>query len=234
MQLQRLELGAVDLAPLARFYGDTLGLLVAYETEEDSLIVTAGASQLVFRQIGGFIGRYHFAFNIPENRLAAAQEFLRAHSIPLVAEESGEVVFSFTSWNAHAVYFFDPAGNIVEFIARHDLPNAINGTDAPFTAAEILCVSEIGLPTTDVPELTERLTQTLGIAPYKGSSADFTAMGDEHGLFIVVKTGRIWFTTRDMPAEELPIQVTAQCPHGTFVIEDMPYRIHAIDVAGQI
>jgi catechol-2,3-dioxygenase len=33
-------------------------------------------------------------------------------------------VVDYSHWNAHSIFFLDPAGTVVEYIARHDLKNA--------------------------------------------------------------------------------------------------------------
>src|SRR4051795_4179907 len=80
---------------------------------------------------------YHFALLLPGDRFDAAHAW---------AEEcSGLVggVFEFESWDARAVYFLDPAGNIVELIAHRGLEE--NGRAGEFRAEEIVGFSELGL-----------------------------------------------------------------------------------------
>ena len=44
------------------------------------------------------------------------------------------------------------------------------------------------------------LCDTLGVTVYDGEGGDmFTAVGDELGLFIVVKQGRIWYPETGIP-----------------------------------
>ncbi len=76
-------------------------------------------------------------------------------------------------------------------IARHDLENA---TPRPMGGHSLLGVSEIGLVTEDVRDTVPSLRSGLGLRIYRGSVDEaFTALGDEHGLLIVVKRGRVWF-----------------------------------------
>ena len=85
-------------------------------------------------------------------------------------------VVDYAHWNAHSVFFNDPAGNVVEYIARHDLKN----TDtSPFSWADILYVSEIGLVVDDAAEMSQAVGKMTAVAPYKGGNTDFMAMGDE-------------------------------------------------------
>ena len=98
-------------------------------------------------------------------------------------------VVDYRHWNAHSVFFLDPAGNVVEYIARHDLKN---GDTAPFSWADILYVSEIGLVVDDVAAAAAGDQDDGGASsPYKGGSGEFMAMGDEYGLVLVMKRGRV-------------------------------------------
>src|SRR5690606_32649521 len=91
-------------------------------------------------------------------------------------------------WNAHSVFFFDPAGNVVEYIARHDLANAAPGD---FGVDDILYASEIAFVVDDVPGAAETLAEAAGAGLYRGSSDQFAAVGDELGLLLVMKRGRV-------------------------------------------
>jgi len=150
---------------------------------------------------------YHFAFNIPENQFAEARAWL-TQRVPLVLGPDGEDLFTFESWNSHAIYFYDAAGNIVEFIARHDLPNSSN---QPFGPASLLSVSEIGWVVADVRAAVDTLQNDLGLSVYANSLSDeFAAVGDPNGLFIVVKQERPWFpdTRHILSAKPAPIHAT--------------------------
>ena len=64
-------------------------------------------------------------------------------------------------------------------------------TRSPFSWADILYVSEIGLVVDDVAAAADAIKDMAAVAPYKGGDGDFTAMGDEYGLLLVMKRGRI-------------------------------------------
>jgi hypothetical protein len=66
-----------------------------------------------------------------------------------------------------------------------------NGDNHPFGFTDILYASEIGLIVDDVPSTVASLKDMTGVAAYKGESDQFTAMGDEYGLLLVMKRGRI-------------------------------------------
>ncbi len=215
-----LELHTADLNTLRHFYGEVLGLPTEMDDAGGFITVTAGASVLRYRASPGFSGVYHYAFNIPENRLNAAKQFLETRGVTLLADSSGEAVFDFDFWNAHTIYFYDPAGNIAEFIARHELPNAAIKTDLPFSPDEILNVCEIALPTDDVPTLVAEMQDATGTPVYGDPSPTFTALGDANGLLILVPKGRIWFPDTGIPAESLAVHVVAYDNDGKRFVVD--------------
>jgi len=195
----RLKTG-VDLDEMSGFYGDVLGLQT--DRRADGLSVTAGETIIDFTAVHDQTKPYyHFAFNIPHNKIDGAIAWMHGRA-PLIKREGGGVVFHFPRWDAHAIYFLDPAGNILELIARHTLKNDASGD---FTTRDILCASEIGVVAPDVVRTADQLCDAVKVERYHGGSDAFTAVGDELGLFIVVKTGRVWFTS-DRAAEVFPAE----------------------------
>ena len=149
---------------------------------------------------------YHFAFNIPSDQIESACRWLRAR-VPVLRGDDGREIVRFESWNASAVYFHDPAGNIVEFIARHDLSHQ---TDGDFRMDNVLSVSEIGIAVPEslgVLEAAEQVSRTLGLRPYRPIGDDFAALGTEHGLLILVPEGRPWFMSPGHAARVQPTTV---------------------------
>jgi hypothetical protein len=162
-RIARLRLSSHAVPKMASFYRDTLGLPVA-PIEGDRISVTCGETVIEFAPApDGTQPFYHFAFNIPHNKLDKAIQWMKPRH-PLFVRDDGNVVFHFERWDAHAVYFIDPSGNVVEFIARHTLKN-----DAPssFDVGDILCASEIGVVTPDVDATADRLKRDLGLNSYK-------------------------------------------------------------------
>ena len=210
MQIEHLELLATDLAALRDFYVGRCGL-PALAATEGYLELQVGESCLRFTQAPeGWSGCYHFAFNIPENQFAEAKAWL-AKRVALAADASGRDTFDSSDWNADILYFFDPAGNIGELIARHTLDCA---SDAPFGSENLLSVSEIGVAVPDVAATVADLTERIGIARYGETSDTFTPIGDERGLFIVVRAGRIWFPDTGIVAAPLPVVATVRTGQG--------------------
>lgn len=123
MDIKRLELPALDLVAQRDYYANLLELPA--HLEDDSLLVKAGKTDIVFTQAPlNWTGQYHFCFNIPENQFLQARAWL-SKRIPLLKDEQGNDEFKSHSWNSTSLYFKDAAGNILEFIARHDQKNAV-------------------------------------------------------------------------------------------------------------
>jgi catechol-2,3-dioxygenase len=221
MQITRLTLHTHDLLEQHRFYTETLGLTARFS--QTNLEVQIGSSLLEFHPEAGFTGRYHFAFNIPRNQFAPAAAWLEAR-VSLIADARGQTRFHTDEWNADNLYFYDPAGNILELIARHELEN---DSDASFTAASLLEISEIGLAAPDAFELVTWFSEHLGIGTYKSFNDSFAPIGDAHGVVIAVKRARTWFPDTGLPAETLPTQITLRAQHPqSHDIPGLPYRIH--------
>jgi catechol-2,3-dioxygenase len=197
-RLLSLELhSGAAMDTMKAFYGKTLDLRIMNE-RVDRFTVEAGETQITFvssaTAVDGRTPFYHFAFNIPENKILQAVEWQKARTPLLPIPERNRAagyppeVVDYSHWNAHSIFFLDPAGNIVEYIARHDLKNA---DSSPFSWADILYASEIGLVVDDVPATAARLKDAAGVTQYKGGSDEFTALGDEYGLLLVMKRGRV-------------------------------------------
>ncbi len=199
MDFQSLRLYADNLAALHTFYGDVLGFPVLNYNHAE-LRLKVGRSELIFAP---GTGTYHFAFNIPENQYVEATAWLNAR-VPLIAGKDGLTAFHFADWQADALYFYDPCGNIVEFIARHTLPNARH---TPFSAESLEGISEIGIPVDFVPEYVTQLQAKFGVRPYGSCAETFCAVGDEHGLCIIVQKGRLWYPDLIKPASAYPFRL---------------------------
>jgi catechol-2,3-dioxygenase len=193
VEFLRLRLRARRPAELREFYSKVLELPVA-DDAGGALSVRAGTTELLFvpgePDGSGANPFYHFAFNIPENKLASSMAWMKGRAELIPSPATGRPVFDYPSWNAHSIYFYDPAGNILEFIARHNLQNAAAGG---FDWRDILSASEIGLVVPEVSAAIAALKGKLGIADYIGVSETFAPIGNEHGLFIVAHADRKWF-----------------------------------------
>jgi len=216
MKIHSVKLETSALSPIADFYR-SLGLEVI-TAEAGKAHVRIGSSWLIFSENLAATGIYHFAFNIPCNHIREGMAWLERADIVLIANEKGENKIDFSNWNAEATYFFDPAGNIVELIARRDLQNE---SEQSFGPESLLEISEIGIVTDDVVAWNTRAAEQWEILPFEKQkpSADFSALGSDMGLFIVVPEGRKWFLT-DIPAVKMPLEVSFENDRGAvFEIE---------------
>ncbi len=194
MRIQQLVLETGHLDQLAVFYGTVLQLPV--EKRNDQIAITTGSSTLVFNQTNEREPVYHFAFSIPANKIEEAREWLKEKVELIWIDDHNSDIADFVNWHAKSVYFYDPAGNIVELIARFDLDNK---TTEPFSAKQLLSISEAGIVTQKDTLQTEadHLLQQYGLSYFTKQPPlpQFKAIGDDEGLFILVPEERNWFPT---------------------------------------
>jgi catechol-2,3-dioxygenase len=224
MRFRDITLASSNLVAQKSFYGDLLGLPLLVDSP-DQLTTQTGKTKLTFLLAPEKPANvYHIAFNVPENQLPAAGAWIELRT-PVLASISNptKTVFEFLSWNAHSIYFKDGNGNILEFIARHNLENA---SDVPFTSDNILEVSEIGLPTENVALTASELETNLNLPLYDGrGSQTFAAIGDEHGLLIIVPLGHPWLPTNSTSAAPMPIQIGSPDITTDYSVTDLPYDL---------
>jgi hypothetical protein len=227
-------LSGAPISVMKAFYGKTLDLAIL-EERADRFTIQAGETRLAFVNSSDAVeGRppfYHFAFNIPENKILKALEWQKARTPMLPIPERNRAagsppeVVDYSHWNAHSVFFLDPAGNVVEYIARHDLKN---GDSSAFSWGDILYASEIGLIVDDVAATAARLTDLASMPQYRGGSDQFMAMGDEYGLLLVMKRGRIIDFTSD-PHNGVRVYRTGVTVRGAkptkYQFADYPYQL---------
>lgn len=220
MDIRRLELLSADLEAQKDFYGDVLDLPVRLDST--ILEVQAGRTKLLFTHAPEFDGAYHFAFNIPENQFDAAKSWISGR-IPLLRDENGHDEFHSENWNSSSVYFKDPAGNVLELIARHDLKNAMN---EEFNSKQILNISEIGLPSEDVVGLADKICKQLDVSVFRQEpNESFTPVGDDNGLIIIPVKGRIWIPNSGVPARLLSVRVEGMINGKEWEVRGVPYEI---------
>ncbi|WP_068817180.1 glyoxalase/bleomycin resistance/dioxygenase family protein, partial [Xanthomonas translucens] len=144
MRIVQLSLPASDPAASAAFYRDVLQLPVA------ATQVRIGWSLLDLVAANVEVGSVHLAFNLPHARFDAACAWL-SWRVPLLHDPLGESRFVLdAAWQSQSLYFAGPDGAVLELIARKPLPVHATAAGA-FSAAELLCISEIGLPSAQVP-----------------------------------------------------------------------------------
>jgi hypothetical protein len=220
MDITRLELLSADVEVQKDFYGDVLELPVRLDSM--FLEVQAGRSKLLFTHAPAFDGAYHFAFNIPTNQFETAKTWISSR-ISLLRDENGNDEFHSENWNSSSVYFKDPAGNVLEFIARHNLKSEIN---EEFNSKQILNVSEIGLPSEDVVALAEEICKRLDVSVFRQEpNESFTPVGDDNGLLIIPVKDRIWIPNSGVPARLQSVRVEGMINGKEWEVRGVPYEI---------
>jgi catechol-2,3-dioxygenase len=200
MNFEKITIYSSNLAAQKVFYTETLEFELLID-ELDSFTLKIGGTALQFVEKQGATN-YHYAFNIPSNQGVEALTWLKERVD--ILDWNGADLVDFSDWNAEAMYFYDKDDNIVEFIARKNLniPNT-----ARFDASQVLEVSEMGAPTRDVQGVYDRLSQFFSIEKYSGNLTRFAAMGDEHGLFIVIDNQQKKWIPREDEAYFSPFEV---------------------------
>jgi catechol-2,3-dioxygenase len=226
MQITALKIHTGDIHAQQDFYSNKLGL--PSQITNDELRIQVGSSELIFTQQTDFAGRYHFTLNIPENQFEAGVKWLEQRT-KIASDATGKTRFEAGEWNADNVYFYDPQGNILELIARHELDESRieNTSNEPFDSESLLCISEIGLASNDVPKMIAWFANTLEVETYKSVSNTFAPIGNANGLVIAVQENRIWFPDTGIPAQKLPVELTILGQHiSTHNIPNTPYIVH--------
>jgi len=206
MQINQVIFHTSALKELTAFYSLLMELPADTENENE-ITIMSGYTELVFKQVGTADPFYHFAINIPANKIEEAKNWLTNRVELIWIDQYKSDIADFVNWRAKSVYFFDPAGNIVELIARFDLDNK---TDEPFTSAQFLSISEIGLVMRE-DEFDKSVANLLHQYQLfyfhkQPPLPQFRAIGDDEGLFIVVPENRNWFPT-DKPSGIFPMEI---------------------------
>lgn len=203
MEITALTLPAADLGEVRSYYSEVLGLPLL--EDRGALEVPIGGTRVRFEPGTGAAAHDHLAFDIPAPRFADAKAWLRSR-VELLALDGEDEFEGPDGWNSRSLYFPGPAGSILELIARRDLPAVER--PGPFTARDLLRVSEVGIA---VPDVLDAVAAASGAGlPVFGAGPDpeFTPVGDQAGLLVLVRPGRRWYPTDDRPATTGRLSVT--------------------------
>ncbi|WP_433664544.1 hypothetical protein ACQPW1_21895 [Nocardia sp. CA-128927] len=162
------------------------------------MTVEIGLSELVLTRGAAFAGAHHLAFGISPDDFELARKWLRGQVDP-IAVNGSDAIDGPPGWDSRSVYFRGPDGIVLELIARQADAEAPASTgDAP----RLLSISEVGIGVPDVQQAVGELAETYGLHAFTPRLPDFTPVGDNDGLLILVDRERIWFPTEaDLPAQ---------------------------------
>ena len=191
MIIKHLTLYAQNLTQQKNFFVDVLGFELIRESEK-SFEIQAGMSILKF-EYHSESKAYHFAFGIPFSMYKAAFSWLNER-VEILKDGEKQIV-DFPAWDAKAIYFYDQDHNICEFIARKSIPENIGER---FSLNHIFNVAEIGLVTSNIKSIYDKLHQQTSVKMYDGSLDRFLAVGDDDGLLLCIDPKKKdWFPTND-------------------------------------
>lgn len=203
MKINEVEIYVSNYEETVSFYKNILMFECITETDETTNF-RVGNSILTLHKENTHTYHYHFAFNISPNLFHSAKKWIQ-EKIPLSTED-GEDEAHFSAAKEKSFYFEDPAGNIVEYIARYEtIPEAL---EQEFNPHHVLEISEIGLPTTNIANCIKEL-QSLGIqrrnnTPIVNNTLTFLGESEDGVYIIAVQIGRRWIFS-NKPAIETPI-----------------------------
>jgi len=192
MDILEIELLTDNIEETRKFYAEILGFEIVFNSV-GTISFRTGESILTFNQSYNTGPKYHFAFNIPCNKIDEALIWT-SKKTDVIKIGDLKAIADFDSWNAKAFYFYDNNENILEFISRVELNNI---SHKPFTISSVLAISEIGIVTDDPLAFADKLSVENKLSYFsKGKkSEDFVTIGNDNGLFIIVRTNRKWYPT---------------------------------------
>ncbi|MDG5491301.1 VOC family protein [Psychroserpens sp. SPM9] len=191
MKIKELALFTNQLDTAKKFYSKLLGVKII-EDKPDRFTLKIGWSKLTFLKSNEDY-KYHYCFLIPSNKFIEALSFME-EKVDLIDIDKGRKTQRFETWNADSFYFYDGSGNVAEFIVRHDLKNQSSHS---FSFEDVICVNEIGLPTSSIEDTNTILKKELNSDFWKGDTKHFGTNGTQEGLFLLpnYKTRTNWFPT---------------------------------------
>ena len=190
------------LQELRGFYENVLEFQIT-EAGDHYFQMDIGESKLVFKE-SEHASLYHFAINIPGNQYTLAK--LWAKERVLLNREDGLDDIYYARFDADAFYFEDPAGNVIEFIARRHVDKW-----SDFSIKSLLNVSEVSITTPFVKEVGEQL-QALGISVSGHVSIEpeeLNFLGRKDTFILLVPPKRRWYFSKRMSVTSpISIQLT--------------------------
>ncbi len=216
MTISELIIQTNNLKETESFYSNILNFKISERTNS-SITFKVGHSKLTFELTDNQINpKYHFAFNIPVNKLDDTISWI-SKKTPLIEADDKNYIANFENWKARAIYFYDNNKNILEFICRTDLSNS---SEVEFSSESILNINEVGVVSEEPLKLGNQIIEKTKIDFFsKGPKRDdFAALGDENGLFVISNPDRNWYPTKDK-AEKQKVKVKINVEEDDFELE---------------
>lgn len=196
---QSVKLYTDKLKQLKGFYGNVLGLTIV-ESGNEYFKLSVGTSTLTFQQ-STKKALYHFAINIPGNQFTLAKHWAKER-VTLNREDAVDEIY-YSRFDADAFYFEDPAGNVIELIARRNVDKW-----SDFSIDSLLNLSEVSITTPFVQEVGEQI-QDIGIhvsghVDIEPNELNF--LGSKNTFILLVPPNRRWYFSKKMSITS-PIEI---------------------------
>ncbi|WP_141905123.1 VOC family protein [Lysinibacillus sp. Y5S-8] len=193
MKITKVQLFVHDLQKMQKFYSDQLGFALL-ENTGDYFTIAVGESRLTFEKAPTSIQKqYHIALNIPRNLFYQAKIWAKERVGLLTSEGQDEVYFDFLK--AYSCYFYDPEGNILEFIARQEV-NPEQDT-AYFSMEQVLQIGEINVTTDDIlaaaRKLNEHAIKPINDQKIQLDALNFLGNYEDGANILLGPSERLWY-----------------------------------------
>jgi len=183
-----------------RFYVNVLGLEITKSTNEQ-FTVNVGDSDITFQQSED-PSFYHFAINIPGNQFFIMKEWIKDRLTLIRSKGVTETYYQ--SLGGDSIYFADPAGNLVELIARRN-----RDLFGSLSKEAFLDISEVGITTPYIYEVGEEL-QDIGLPLRLGTEINTEGINylGRDGSYIVLVPPKWEWEFSNQKAETHPLEIT--------------------------
>jgi len=219
MKIEKVTIFSSHIEKQYQFYCDQLKFSCIEKNENFLSIKTGNSILQIQKTLEDVKSGYHLAFNIEPSLFLEAAAYLQLQHIQLLENEN-KILIDFPHWNARSIYFRDAEQNILEYIARYNLPH--HQYDRLFNPKDVLAISEIGVPVNDPKEFISAIKSNTAVEIWKSYGQSFNAVGDEEGLLIVVPEKHKWFPT-DTAAERLPTVISINQDGNNFVYGNIKF-----------
>lgn len=200
-----INLSTHKLKTLKRFYQNVLGL-DAFEESDKAFSLQIGTTKLSFIE-SEEKARYHYAINIPGNYFTIIKEKIEQR-IPLRYYLALDQVYR-EEFSADSFYIEDPAGNLVEFIARRN-----KDFIGELTEKACFNIGEIAIVTSDVLEVSELLQDAQLALHFKAEIAPekLNHFGEADSFIVLTPAGYRWdYASKD--AQPFPLEIKTSDLH---------------------
>jgi catechol 2,3-dioxygenase-like lactoylglutathione lyase family enzyme len=212
---------------MKRFYTEKLGLSVV-EEDSTSFRINLSEDALVFQEAATNQKRqYHFAINIPANRLKEAKRWIKSR-VSLLSEDGEDEIY-FEGIDASSLYFYDADENVVELIARHSINPESEAEE--FTHHDFLGIGEMSLTAVDPLHVAQELAN-IEIHRRDGNAIDerhlnFLGAPNSDTYILLVPPGRVWLFSPKLSIPS-PIQMTINRQYVIEIDENHKLQIRSI------